>query len=240
MIPKKIHYIWLGGNKKNKLTEVCINSWKRQLPDYEIIEWNEQRIDLDELCRENIFLAKCVKLKLWAFVSDYLRLWILYNEGGIYLDTDVEVLKKFDGLLDDHVFMGYEANDFIGTAVIGAEQHSKLISKILQFYDKEIWDVDFINNPIIFRYIMEHDSSAFADCKIYPQCYFSPYVPDRQNEKLVESEDTYAIHWYTCSWNMSIRGYVFMNTKHIKNPIMKSVIATKKYLGYLRHNGRKI
>lgn len=156
MIPKKIHYIWLGGKPKNKLTEVCINTWKRNLLDYRIIEWNESNIDLANLCNENRFLKKCVELKLWAFVSDYLRLWILENQGGIYLDTDVEVLKPFDPLLNQHVFMGYEANNFVGTAVIGAEKGNTLIARLLEFYNDDIWDVDFINNPIIFKLSLIH------------------------------------------------------------------------------------
>ena len=131
MIPKKIHYIWFGKKNKNKLTEICINSWKRTLIDYEIIEWNEQNIDIEKLCNSNKFFKKCYELKLWAFVSDYLRLYILYNEGGIYLDTDVEVLKKYDELLNNQVFMGFEEGEYIGTSVIGSEKHNPLIEEEL-------------------------------------------------------------------------------------------------------------
>ena len=81
MIQKKIHYIWLGGKQKSKLTEICINSWKRVLPDYEIIEWNENNLEIEELCKENRFFKKCYELKLWAFVSDYIRLYVLYKYG---------------------------------------------------------------------------------------------------------------------------------------------------------------
>lgn len=236
MIPKTIHYIWLGGRPKSKLTEVCINTWKRNLPDYRIIEWNERNIDLANLCNENRFLRRCVELKLWAFVSDYLRLWILENQGGIYLDTDVEVLKPFDSLLDQHVFMGYEANNFIGTAVIGAEKGNALIARLLEFYKEDIWNVDFINNPIIFKYLMENEPSAFEESNIYPQSFFSPYEPEKRYDGKVEDDKSYTIHWYTQNWNMSRKGYVFINTKHIKNPIKYIVEILRKNIGYCIRN----
>ena len=234
MIEKKIHYIWLGGKQKSKLTEICINSWKRVLPDYEIIEWNENNLEIEELCKENRFFKKCYELKLWAFVSDYVRLYVLYKYGGIYLDTDVEVLKSYNPLLNDKVFMGYEVNDFVGTAVIGAEKNNPIIKRLLEFYDDEIWNVDFINNPIIFKYLLEREPDKFSDCKLYPQNYFSPYEPNHVYDMTVEELDTYSIHWYTQNWNMSKKGYVFINTKHIKCPIKKGVCALKKNLGYLK------
>ena len=93
MIPKKIHYIWLGRNKKDRASQICLNSWKTNLKDYEIIEWNEDNLPLDSIAQHNRFFYYCRKYKLWAFMSDYLRLWILYKEGGIYLDTYVQLLK---------------------------------------------------------------------------------------------------------------------------------------------------
>lgn len=239
MIPKTIHYIWLGTKPKNKLTEVCINTWKRKLPEYEIVEWNETNIDLKKLCLENTFLKKCVKLKLWAFVSDYLRLWILSNYGGIYLDTDVEVVKNFDSLLDQHIFMGYEDGGYIGTAVIGAEKGNNLIERLLQFYEKDIWNVNFINNPIIFKYLMEKEPEIFAQCNIYPQNFFSPYQCETEFDEQIEKKETYTIHWYTQNWNMSRKGYVFIHTKHINNPIKKGIEIIKKNIGYQRRRIEK-
>lgn len=242
MIPKTIHYIWLGGKPKSKLTEVCMNTWKRNLPNYKMIEWNESNLDLTKLCGENRFLKKCVELKLWAFVSDYLRLWILENHGGIYLDTDVEVLKPFDPLLNQHVFMGYEANKYVGTAVIGAEKGNALITRLLTFYKEDIWNVDFINNPIIFQYLMEKEPSVFEECNLYPQSVFSPYEPEKEYDGKVEDGESYTIHWYTQNWNMSRKGYVFIHTKHIKSPFARMVQVIKKNIGYIRatpHNGSR-
>ncbi|MDO5852295.1 MAG: glycosyltransferase [Methanobacteriaceae archaeon] len=234
MIEKKIHYIWLGGKSKSKLTEVCINSWKRILPDYEIIEWNENNLNIEELCKYNKFLRKCYELKLWAFVSDYIRLYVLHKYGGIYLDTDVEVLRSYTPLLNNKVFMGYEVNDFIGTAVIGAEKNSTIIKRLLEFYDEEIWNVDFINNPIIFKYLLEREPDEFKECKIYPQNYFSPYQPNQLYDITVEVSETYSIHWYTQNWNMSRKGYIFIYTKHIKNNFKKFIWYIKKNIGYWR------
>lgn len=234
MIPPQIHYIWLGGKKKSKLTEICINSWKRVLAGYEIIEWNEQNIPLEQLCKKNKFLEKCIHLKLWAFASDYLRLYILYEHGGIYLDTDVEVIKPYTPLLENQLFMGYEADGFVGTAVIGAEAKNPTIRRILDFYEDEIWNVDFINNPIIFRYLLEKEPQVFADCRLYPQTYFSPYAPGEVYEGIVEKEETYSIHWYTQEWNMNRKGYVFINTKHIKSPARKIAVTCRKNIGFIK------
>lgn len=102
MIEKKIHYVWFGKNKPLKVLK-CIDSWKKYLPDYEIIEWNEKNFDIEKEMKENRFFRECYKRKLWAFVADYVRVKVLYKYGGIYFDTDIEVLKSFDPLLDNEL-----------------------------------------------------------------------------------------------------------------------------------------
>lgn len=231
MIPKKIHYIWLGKKPKTKLTEICINSWRRVLDDYEIIEWNESNLPLEEL-KQNKFLNRCIQLELWAFVSDYIRLYILNREGGIYLDTDVEVLKRFDNFLDQKSFIGYENNDYIGTGIIGAEQESSFIKRLLKFYDDEIWKVDFYNNPIIFKYVLKSSSNLLSEVKIFDRKIFSPYIPGNKYNCIVEDNDSVTIHWYSKNWNMSRKGYVFLNTKHISNPIRRVFSMIKKNIAY--------
>lgn len=239
MINKVIHYIWLGKNKKPKLTELCINSWKRALSSYEIIEWNEDNLNLDELRANCKFLDKCMELKLWAFVSDYLRLWILYNNGGIYLDTDVEIIKPYDDLLDNECFFGYEDDCYISTSVIGAQAHSPFIKKALEFYENEIWNVDFINNPIIFKHIIDNSPELNNCFTIYPTDFFSPYVPNQEYTDCIESKNTYSIHWYTQNWNMSRKGYIFIHTKHIKNPIKKLLVSSRKFFGFYKRKYKK-
>lgn len=234
MIPKTIHYIWLGNKQLNNTSKICINSCRRNCPDYKIKIWNEKNLKLDEIVKKNKFLRKCLEVGLWAFASDYLRLYVLYKEGGIYLDTDVEVLKNFDELLSNEFFVGMESNDYIGTGVIGSEAHSIALKRILEFYDNEIWNVDYYNNPIIFKELMLNEKKYFDNCKIYPIDYFSPYNPQNYKESLIDTSNTICIHWYNASWGMTRKGYVFLQTKHFKNPVVKFYQILRKNIGYYR------
>ena len=118
MIPKTLHYCWFGNGKKSELVQNCIQSWKKAMPDYTIIEWNESNSDITA----NKYISEAYSANKWAFVSDYIRLRVLFEYGGIYLDTDVETLKSFDAFLNNEAFTGFESNDSIITAVIGAEK----------------------------------------------------------------------------------------------------------------------
>lgn len=240
MIPKKIHYIWLGKNAKDRASQICINSWKRNLKDYEIIEWNEDNLPLDEIAQNNLFFAKCREYKLWAFMSDYLRLWVLYREGGIYMDTDVQVIKSFDDLLNNPMFLGYEMNDYIGTGIIGAEKKNPFVGALLDFYTDKIWKVDFYQNPMIFSTVLREKPEYNNDCVILDRNKLSPYDPAKAYGKdPVETEETYTIHWFNANWGMSRKGYVFLNTKQYAG-IRKIVEVIRKNIGYfLRVNGIK-
>ena len=235
MIPKIIHYTWFSDDPYPEKIKECMKSWKIHMPDYQFIHWDMEKIKDIKVP----FLKEALEEKKWAFAADFVRLYAIYNYGGIYLDTDVEVLKSYNPLLNNKVFMGYEVNDFVCTAVIGAEKNNPSIKRLLEFYDDEIWNVDFINNPIIFKYLLEREPDKFSNCKLYPQNYFSPYEPDHVYDLTVEELDTYSIHWYTQNWNMNKKGYVFINTKHIKSPIKKGVCALKKNLGYLKRKYMK-
>ena len=234
MIPNIIHYIWLGKNKLNNTSLICINSWKRILPEYEIKLWNEDNLNLGQLMRENNFLKKCIECGLWAFASDYLRLYILYKEGGVYMDTDVEVIRSFGNLMREHFFIGLEKDDYVGTGIIGAEICSPAIKRLLDFYDSEIWNVNYYNNPIIFKYLMKREPRIFKNCKVLPIEYFSPYDPYNLPNGVIGTENTICIHWYNASWGMSRKGYVFLETKHQKNPGIKLYQIIRKNIGYFR------
>lgn len=146
MIPKKIHYVWVGGKEKPKDIKRCINTWKKHLKDYEIIEWNENNFDINS----HPFCKAAYAAKKWAFVSDYIRAYVIYKEGGIYLDTDVLVLDNFDNFLNNKAFVGFENIDHPFTAVFGAEKNHPLLKDMLDYYDKlEDYKFSFENNNTI-------------------------------------------------------------------------------------------
>ena len=128
MIPKKIHYCWIGGNPLPELAIKCIESWKKYCPDYEIIEWNEKNYDF----RKNQFMREAYDEKKWGFVPDYARLDIIYEHGGIYLDTDVEIIKPLDSLLKEQGFAGMEQPGIVALGLgFGAEPKLPLIKELM-------------------------------------------------------------------------------------------------------------
>lgn len=137
-IPKTVHYCWFGGKEKPELTNMCISSWKKHLPDYEIIEWNENNFDINM----NNFVKEAYEAKKFAFVSDYVRAYVLYNYGGIYLDTDVEVIKPLDQFLDHNVFTGCESDKYCVTGTIGSTKNHELIKSLLEYYDNKKFRLD--------------------------------------------------------------------------------------------------
>ncbi|CAM3079865.1 Glycosyltransferase sugar-binding region containing DXD motif-containing protein [Lactobacillus bombicola] len=131
MIPKIIHYVWVGGKPKPKNIQRCMKTWRKHLGDYQIIEWNEQNFNV----HENEYVAQAYKAQKWAFVSDYIRAKAIYEQGGIYLDTDVLVLDDLAALLNNRAFVGFENKDNPFTAVFGAEPHHPLLKDMLAYYD---------------------------------------------------------------------------------------------------------
>ena len=139
MIPRTIHYCWFGRNPKPKSVERCVASWKRQCPDYQIIEWNEDNFDVESACD---FVRQAYKNKKWAFVSDYARLQVVYDHGGIYLDTDVELLKSLDVLISaGKGFMGFEKPDAIASGLgFAAEKGDSIIKEMMDYYSSLSFD----------------------------------------------------------------------------------------------------
>ncbi len=203
MIPKKVHYIWLGGKPKDKLTEICLLTWKDKMPEYEFIEWNETNLDLDKISKECEYFAECRKRKLYAFMADYLRIKILYEQGGIYIDTDVQAIKSLNPLLDRDLMLGYEectidiVNKQIGTGFIAAEKGNWFIKKIYDFYNKEIMQSEDYIIPVIMTNIYNKLSTEEKEkIEILPMEYFSPY-DSGGGKKFADSlitENTYVIH----------------------------------------------
>ena len=136
-IPKVIHYCWFGKGEMPRLTEKCIESWKKYCPEYKIVCWNEENFDINQ----NKYAKEAYEAGKWAFVSDYVRLKVLYDEGGIYLDTDVELIKPLDALIEESGYMGFDDNGIISTGLgFACEKGNELVGALLADYD----DIPFI------------------------------------------------------------------------------------------------
>lgn len=155
MIPKIIHYIWLGDKSKleeNEKIQKCIASWKKYCPDYEFILWSEENFDINY----NDFTKRAYELKYYAFVSDVIRLYALYNYGGVYLDTDVLMYKPIDEFLTDPAFTGFEDINYPVTATMGAEKGNAVIKLMLDYYDC----IDFKTYPVWTDYIKYQETNT--------------------------------------------------------------------------------
>ncbi len=209
MIPKVIHYCWFGGNPKPKLAKKCIKSWKKYCKGYQIIEWNEENFDFNS----NEFAKQAYDEKAWAFVSDVARYDIINKFGGIYFDTDVEVIKNIDFLLEQKAFMGFENDRYVASGLgFGAEKGNKIIKEIFEYtkqlkYRDENGD---LCRPIVTTYttdiLKSHglkvpcqgDIQQLNEITIYPKDYF---CPKDFNTGLVElTENTATIHHFDGSW----------------------------------------
>lgn len=201
MIPKVIHYVWLGKGEKNERIKHCIDSWKKYLPDYEIKEWNEDNFDINS----NEFVKKAYENKKYAFASDVVRLYALYNEGGIYMDTDVEVYKSLDEFLHLEGFTGFEDVHYPVTATMGCEKGNPVIKMMLDYYNcidfkmYEDWK-DYIKNQetstciysnILSMLGIDRDKNVEQHIKhfsVYPQSYF------------FTKDEGYTYHSFNGSW----------------------------------------
>lgn len=216
MIEKKIHYVWFGNTKPEKVLK-CIESWKKNLPDYEIIEWNEKNFNIEEELKSNKFFRECYNRKLWAFVSDYVRVKVLYNYGGIYLDTDMEIIKDITPLLDADMFLGYENEDTMSFGIVGVIPKHKVFKKMYEFYQDEIWKSPLHIVTSILTEILEkeyHGKYRENNINIYPREYFYPFNHDEEFTKDCITENTYAIHWWGKSWKKNPKVY-FLKYKHL-------------------------
>ncbi|PNT91462.1 glycosyltransferase [Clostridium thermosuccinogenes] len=181
-IPKIIHYVWVGGKEKPNKVLKCIESWKKFLPDYEIIEWNESNIDFSV----NRYLSQAYQAKKWAFVSDYVRLHVLYKYGGIYLDTDVEIRKPLDKFLICGAFAGYESPRNISTAVMGACKGHTWIEYLLSYYS----DRDFIRKNGTF----DLTTNVFTITRMTLEKY--EFRPNTQYQLLEDNLYLFPVDWF--------------------------------------------
>ncbi|GGG96891.1 glycosyltransferase family 32 protein [Pedobacter zeae] len=194
MIPKTIHYCWFGNNNLDSLSTTCINSWKKYLPDYKIIKWDESNFDIS--C--NNYVLEAYRQKKWAFVSDYVRAYVLYHYGGIYLDTDVEIRSNLDIFLSNRAFSGFELKGFPFTAVWGAEKQHNWPGLVLSYYDKQKAFTLTTNTAIVSGILEKHYKVNRNEDRlqrledgvcIYPSSTFCIDLPKN-----------YACHHFNGSW----------------------------------------
>lgn len=213
---KTIHYCWFGRGEKPALALKCIESWKKFLPGYVIKEWNEDNFDVNIIS----YTAEAYKAKKYAFVSDYARFWVLYHYGGIYFDTDVEVIKPMDDIIKRGPFMGIEVKahgDVVPAVAPGlgicAPAGLELYKEILNYYEPLhfIMDDGSYNQVTVVRHVTKvleenglkptNELQKVAGVWIYPHDYFNPL--DDFTGKLKTTTNTRSIHWYSRSWSES-------------------------------------
>ena len=207
MIPKIIHYCWFGGNPLPESAKKYIQSWKKYCPDYEIIEWNENNFKLDIVP----YVKEAYEKKKWAFVTDYVRLYALNKIGGIYMDTDVEVLRNLDEFLHSEGFSGFERQDAIPTGIMAAEAGNPFIKALLKQYNNLHFcrpdgtldlttNVSRITEYAVNRGLVLNGQQQLVDhFMIYPQDFFCP--KDYITGKVTLTENTCTIHHFSGSWH---------------------------------------
>lgn len=234
MIPKTIHYIWFGGNPLTPLAERCIASWREFCPDYEIVRWDESNFDGGN----NRYFQEALTAKKWAFASDYARLKILVENGGFYMDTDVQVLKPLDRFLSDEALSGFETESRISTGLMACRDSFPLFERLLHDYDdrrfiKPNGQPDLTTNVTLITQacleeglILNGEKQTVAGFTLYPKDWFCP--KDWLTKEIRLTENSHAIHHFDGSWATG--------GTRLKNGLMrmvgpKGVAAVKRVLG---------
>lgn len=243
-IPKKIFYVWGANESKRFDVDFCIKTWQRVMPDYEIIEINEdskEYFDFQKELRNNKWFRTVYERKMYAYVSDYVRIKTLYDNGGIYLDTDVTTLKNFDCFLEEPAFVGMQDNDedgdrhsLVEPAILGSVKHNEFLKKVLDFYKEDsidnIWNKKIYNMPDIFNFLLEQNYEKqiyparakqniikYNNISIYPEKYFIPYRYTETFSLKCLTPETYTVHWFGGSW-LKPEVIHFLENKHLYSP----------------------
>jgi len=191
-IPKIIHYVWVGPKTLNNQNffQRCRDSWSFFLPDYELKLWSERNSPMDHR-----YVKEMYGQKKWAFVSDYIRFWALYHEGGIYLDTDMEILKSLDSFLRHEVFFGKTKDGFIGCGIIGASPRHEFIKEVLQFYNNDMhFSIKNTSPKVVTKIFLQ---STFSGINVYDSSYFYPHD---DGERGKQNKDAFTTHHWSESW----------------------------------------
>ena len=207
MIPKIIHWCWFGHGQVPPMAQKCIRSWKEKLPDYEIKEWNEDNFDVNSVR----YVSEAYQRRKFAFVTDYVRLHALYNEGGIYMDSDVEVLRRLDQFHGLPAFTGYESNGACITGIMGSEKGGRWVKDLMDEYQfrqfiRPDGTLDMTTNVKYTVRLMQKKGCRLDGTKevlpgyvtIFPQDYFCP--KSFKTKRITLTENTYTIHHFAASW----------------------------------------
>lgn len=236
MIPKIIHCCWFGGNPMNDTVKGFIEGWKKFNPQYEVKIWTEDNFDY----KQNQYMKEAYESKKWAFVTDYVRLKVLYDFGGIYMDTDVEVRKSLDSLLENKAFSGFEGPDRIPTGIMGAEKHNRWIKLLLQDYEnrhfilpdgsfdlttnvKTITDTTVENYPIVLNNTYQN----LGDVTFYP--FDVLCAKDLVDGKVKATENTITVHHFNGSWTSPKKKLIKFLNEYIGHDVVVACVKIKHF-----------
>lgn len=246
MIPKILHYIWFGNNPLTPLALECLASWKAAMPDWTIMRWDESNFDI---AAAPLYVRQAYEARKYAFVSDYVRLWVLEQYGGVYVDTDVMVLKSYEPLLSDTAFIGMEESlaHMPGTCVMGCEPHCQWVRDMLEVYKgvefiKPDGSLDLTTNVQRMGVVMLKEltnevltserywkQNQYIDkwgLRIYTHDYFSPITSTRVMRK---TKNTYSIHYFAGSWCEGKRASGWRNWT-ITREIINALVQIKRFI----------
>jgi hypothetical protein len=229
LIPKIIHYCWFGGNCLPEEAKQYIAGWRKYCPDYEIREWNEQNFDVNSVP----YVKEAYESKKWAFVTDYVRLYALYHFGGVYMDTDVEVIRPIDCFLDNEAFSGFESETTVPTGIMASEAGQRAIKDLLDAYEgRHFLDdqgkMDMSTNvEAITDYFtsngmrMDNTQQTVNGFTMYPYDYFCPKNP--RTLEIAVTDRTYTIHHFSGTW-VGTKTNARKMIKHILGPKLCGVV----------------
>ena len=243
MIPKIIHYCWFGGNPLPNMAKHCIESWKKYCPDYEIIEWNEENFDVNK----SDYVKEAYDAKKWAFVSDVARLYALVNYGGIYMDTDVEIIKPLDSLLGYEAVSGFESETQIPTGLMACEKKHRMFIEFLNDYEGEHFlrsdgSMDLTTNvtritKTCLKYGLTQNNSeqTINGFTLLPRDYLCP--KDHTTKEIRLTDNTLCIHHFDGSWHS--KEDIYINNLQKKTRVLPGGSYIAKFIGITKYRGIK-